>query len=93
MTNPLGVNVTRAKALEAVRNSNLFRGPHPAVVLKYKKTVGEHRSVGQINRQTVESLFFLLFLGKIFPSQRNYTFMVSPSGLIGPPNRPYGKGV
>jgi hypothetical protein len=58
VTNPLGVNVTRAKALEAVRNSDFFRGPHPAVVLKYKKKVGKHRSAGQISRQTVEFCFF-----------------------------------
>ncbi len=36
VTNQLGDNVTRAKALKAVRDGNLFRGPHPAVVLKYK---------------------------------------------------------
>jgi hypothetical protein len=66
VTNPLGDNVTRAKALKAVRDGNLFRGPHPAVVLKYKETVGKHRNTGQINRQTIdffcfgEKFFFLL---------------------------------
>ncbi len=46
VTNPLGVNVTRAKALEAVRNSDLFRGPHPAVVLKYKEDSGKTSKCG-----------------------------------------------
>ena len=63
VTNPLGDNVARAKALKAVRDGYLFRGPHPAVVLKYKKTVGKHRNARQINRQTVE---FFFFSGKIF---------------------------
>jgi hypothetical protein len=58
VTNPLGDNVTRAKALKAVRDGYLFRGPHPAVVLKYKKTVGKHRNARQINRQTVEFFLF-----------------------------------
>ncbi len=46
MTNPLRVNVTRAKALKAVRNGDFLRGPHPAVILKNKKKVGKPSKCG-----------------------------------------------
>jgi hypothetical protein len=69
VADPLGVNVTRAKALETVRNGNFLRGPHPAVVLKYKKKVGKHRSARRNNYQTLKVM------------KNNYTFMNSTSGL------------